>query len=251
MTGQFCFNNIFKILIGAFLVLMFFSIPASRAEPLRIATLDLMPYGFIDSKKKTVGVLFDLGSKIAEEAGFSFSNEIYPFARILKMMEDGRVDIAITSPHKSMEEVAVPIAEVCSAENIVIGPKGTEFNSLKDLHGKTIGVVRGANYDDAFYYDTAIKKYPIGDYTQGIKLIFAKRIDGMAGPELGILFEAFHIGYKEEDFGKPLLLNAEWAWLFYSKKTVNDEKMEKLKATIVKLLQNGTVQQIMEDIPLF
>jgi len=238
--------SVLRRIFGIFLIPMLFSVSASDAGPLRIATLEVMPYGFEDSQKKTAGILYDLTCKIAEEAGLPYTNRLYPFARMIRMMTDGETDIAITLPHNAMKEAAVPLIPVVPSENIVIGPKGTEFSSLKDLHGKTVGVIRGASYDDSFSSDTAINRYPIKNYNYCIEMMFAKRVDAIAGVKWGILSAAKYKGYKKEDFGKPLLLNTDYGWLFFSKKTADDKTAAKLKSSAEKLIQNGTVQKIID-----
>jgi ABC-type amino acid transport substrate-binding protein len=231
-------------IIGFFVTAILFFNSTVAAEPLRIATLQIMPYGFIDRQDKTVGILYDLTCKIAEEAGFPYTNKLYPFMRIVQMMKNGSADITITLPHKSMKEVAVPILSVVPSENVVIGPKGSKFNSLKDLHGKTVGVIRGASYDDSFSADSAIRKCPIDKYNNCIKMMFRQRVDAIAGVKWGILYAGKNNGYEKNDFGKPLLLNTDYGWLFFSKKTADDETLAKLKSAAEKIIKNGTVQNI-------
>ena len=77
-------------------------------------------------------------------------------------------------------------------------------------------------------------------------MLFAHRIDAIAGVSWGILFTACQYGYQQENFGTPLILNTDSGWLFLSKKTATDELMKKLKVITEKLIQNGDVQQIID-----
>ena len=132
-------NSVVKRMVVIVLIPLLLWSTEVTAESLKIATLDVAPYGF-KNEQQVRGILYDITCKIAEEAGITYTNELYPFTRMVNIMGEGEVDLAITLPHTAMKEVAIPILPVVPSENVVIGVKGTLFQTLEDLHGKTVGL---------------------------------------------------------------------------------------------------------------
>ena len=202
----------------------------SMAEELRIDTIQMPPLGFVTEDGQNTGLLYEISNRIAEETGLSYTNQIVPFARMIAELERGDADFSIFFRSAKNDQISIPVATLLSLKNIVIGLKGTQFDSLESLHGKLVARVRGAIYDDAFNQDDAIKKFDTIDYAQGITMLMNKRVDACIGPEIGLLFTAKQLGYARENLGEPLVLNTKDAWMQYSKAAADDEKIAALKA---------------------
>jgi ABC-type amino acid transport substrate-binding protein len=218
----------------------------STAEELRIDTIQMPPFGFVTKDGQNTGLLYDISNRIAEETGLPYTNQIVPFARMVGELERGDADFSMFYRSTKNDQITIPVAALVPIKNIVIGVKGTQFDSLESLHGKLVARVRGARYDEAFNQDDAIQKFDTIDYAQGITMLMNKRVDACIGPEIGLLFTAKQLGYAREDFGEPLVLNTKDLWVQYSKAAADDEKIAALKAAIDKLMQDGTIQALVD-----
>ncbi len=228
------------------LCLMGLTVSVSVAEHLRIVTIQMAPFGFFTNDKKSTGMLYDIGNRIAEEAGFSYKNKIVPFARMIKNLKNGGADFGIFFVSEANSKVAKKVAPVMPLENIVVGLKGTEIKSLKDLHGKKVARVRNAKYDESFAADSAILKYNTNNYQDSVRILFKKRVDAMIGPKTGLFFAAKKLGYSEDSFCDPLILNTKDAWLQYSRAASDEKKIAALKAAAEKLLKDNTIQSLVD-----
>ncbi len=224
---------------------MFFlsSVPVS-AESLKIATIQLKPFGFFDKDKNSKGILYDLSSRIAKDAGFSYENRIVPYARVMKELADGTSDFSLVYTNDTLEKYALQVMPVMTFENIIIGLKGTKFDSLNALHGKKIAVVRGAKYDNAFSADKAIVKIKTYDYQQAVKILVRKRVDAIIIARTGFYFMIKQMGIPRDKFGVPLVVNTKDSYLHFSKKKADGKIISALKASAEKIKQNNIVQKI-------
>lgn len=129
-------------------------------------------------------MMFEISSRIAQEAGFSYTNQLTPYARIAPEMAQGKTDFVLRFSSEEMVKVAIPLTTVVTMPVIAIGPEGSRFQSLEDLRGKTVGVVRKSRYTDAFDNDPMIRKYEADNYLQIVRMLKIKRLDAGVGPVL-------------------------------------------------------------------
>jgi ABC-type amino acid transport substrate-binding protein len=216
------------------------------SEELSIATIQVAPFGFFTEDEKSTGLLYDMANLIAEAAGFSYVNRIVPFARMIAELESGESDFSIFFLSKKNEKAALQVAPLFPIENVILGLKGTTIKSLEELHGKTVAIVRGARYDDAFDADTAIIKYETKDYHHSVRMVIHKRLEAMIGPKIGLLFTAKQMGSSADSFGEPLVLNTKDAWLQFSRKKADKKKMDRLKAASEQLLKDNTISGLID-----
>ncbi|WP_163341052.1 ABC transporter substrate-binding protein [Desulfopila sp. IMCC35008] len=226
------------------LFLLIFIPDFAFSESVRIATVEMPPFGFFAEDGKSTGVLYEISNKIAEEAGFSYTNIIVPFPRLINELEMGAKDCGIFLESSKHDKIALKVAFILPLENVVIGRKGTDFKFLSDLHGKTVATVRNAKYDTAFTADKNIQKYQTNGYEQSIQMVISGRLDAMIGPSMGLLFTEKRMGYSKDMFGKALILNTKNAYMQYSLKSADKKKTEALKAATERLHKNGIIQEI-------
>lgn len=231
--------------IGVIALTLLISFQAFAAEPLRIATLLSPPIGFLTDDGQPTGLYYEIGNLIAETAGLEYTNEVVPFKRLLTGLEDGDVDLGLLLLRDQNPKL-VPVHYIHDLKVIVIGRKGTRFESLADLHGKVVAQTRGTNFDKAFNEDQAIEKYYVVDSAQGLTMLMHDRVDAYHGPELPTLYGAQQLGYTRDDFGDPLVLNTRPIWAHVSAATVDAATIAALNNAIETLLADGRIQQLIE-----
>ena len=114
-----------------------------QARQLRIETIESLPFGYLDRNGQPAGIMYEIGNRIAEEAGMPYVNAVVPYARTVFDLERGDSDFVIRYTNEKLEQVAIQVATIVSLPTIILAPAGSRFRSLADLRGKTVGVVRG------------------------------------------------------------------------------------------------------------
>ncbi|WP_176654403.1 substrate-binding periplasmic protein [Duganella hordei] len=218
---------------------------SAMSEPLRIQTIQGPPWGFVGSDGKPTGMMYEIGNRIAEEAGFSYTNALVPYARTALEIETGGADCILRFSNEHMARVAVPVASVATMPVILVGPSGTRYNNLAELRGKTVGVVRTSNYVEQFDSDRSIQKYPVNDYVTMAKMLAMRRLDAGVGSSVGLFYGAYMAGVKPEELGVPLVLGSNDFILFLSKKSAKPETIRALKGSVRKLTASGEIKKIM------
>lgn len=214
-------------------------------EPFRIDTIQASPLGFVTADGQSKGLYFEIGNRVAEAAGLSFTNRVVPFARAITALENGDADMSMFFRREGNPRL-VPLAKVYVLKNIVIGRKGTRFETFADLQGKEVAKMRRTDYGEAFEKDSAIAMVEINNYAQGIAMLMEDRVDAVVGPEIGLFFSARQSGYGRELFSAPLEVSRREVWVQVSAATVDEAKQAALKAAIELLLADGAIQQIIE-----
>lgn len=206
----------------------------------------ITPWGFYDEKGRLTGITYDIMTEICREAGVTCVIRLVPFARMLYNLEYGTSYFAVIYPDTEMERYMKKVELGGYLETAVISMKGSGFMSLKDLHGKLIGTIRGVNYSHEFMDDTHIPKYKLNTMEQGLKMLKAHRIDGIAGTTLAVYYVANKQGYSKNDFDKPLVLNTREWWLFVSKKANNEKITKALKNATVVFRESNKMEAIIK-----
>ena len=213
---------------------------SDAAEPLRIVTIQLRPFGFVD-KDRPRGIHYELSNRILEIAGLQSTNRIIPYARVMKEFEDGTADVSIMYSNDVLKQYAAQIIPVISYSNIIIGRAGTHLTSLEDLHGKKVAQLRGSQMDAAFTADAAIQKLDTNDYEQSLRMLFSDRVDAVLGADIGLFSSLTSIGHAREELGVPLVLNTTDAYLHLSKKIATEEMVSKLQQVVKTMQEDGTI----------
>lgn len=218
---------------------------AAIGGPLRIVTIHGPPWGYLDNGGKPTGMMYDIGSRIAEVAGLQYTNALVPYPRTALEIENGTADVVLRFGNEQMLRAAIPVASVVAMPIILVGPRGTQYRQLSELHGKTVGVIRTSNYVKEFDTDQAIQKYAVTDYAVMAKMLAARRLDAGVGSDAGFYYGAHAAGIRPDELGTPLVLGQNDFILFFSKKTATPDTMQALKEAVRKMTASGEIRQIM------
>ena len=225
-----------------------------QARQLCIATIESLPFGYADADGRPTGIMYEVANRIVEEAGMTAINRIVPYARTVHELERGDCDFVLRYTSETLEQVAVQVAPIVSLPTIVLSAAGNPFRSLAELRGKTVGVMRGGRFDDAFDADPAIKKFDTNNYEQTMRMVMAKRLDAGIGSNVGLYFNAARAGIRPEQLAPPLVLSDKTFYLHFSKKTADDKTLAALSDAVKRLQARGDIRKIIKkyvgDFPL-
>lgn len=222
--------------------------PIAMAETLRIVTLDLPPYGYVENKIDT-GLNYEIGNLIAHEAGFEPDNRIIPLARAVDDIATGKADILIMFPSSQIGKIAKEIGHILNFEIIILSRAGSGNRSIADLRGKTLASVRGAKYDDRISKKNGFIIYPTKNYSQSLKMLLSRRVDAAIGPKDGLFFSAKTNAFPKQAFDDPLVLSVRKGCVFISNRT-SPYIIKKVSSAIIILKENGAIKRLLRKYSL-
>ncbi len=241
-------NRQIQTLILTFIILSGLFIPACGEESkesrrIEIRTIAFLPYG-IKQENDLSGIYYDLANLLASEAGYEANNDIYPYARIMLELKSGKTDMTIMFKYKELEDHVVYIAPLPSLKIVVIGLKGSTFDSIENLKGKKLAYLRGVKFSDAIDSEPDIISIETNDFIQAIKLLMIGRVDAIIGPMSAILSAAIQLKVNETLFGEPLAVSERTPWVQVSKKSLDRVSVDKLRTLFEAFEKCGELEKI-------
>ena len=235
-----------RVLIALFLgfVISMDAREANSQEPLiEIRTIGIPPYG-ISGKSASSGIYYDFSNLLINEAGYRGNNYVYPYVRIMKELKTGQTDMTIMFKYPELDNHVIYVAALPALETVVVGSRGTKFNSIADLKGKTIAYLRGATFSDEIDQDTDIIKRVTDDFTQGVRMLQFGRIDAIIGPIDPIVDAAMVVGDGESFLGEPFPVSERTPWIQISKKSVGKLSPIMIERAFLDLSDRGEFMSI-------
>ncbi|WP_166454795.1 substrate-binding periplasmic protein [Duganella aquatilis] len=155
------------------------SVAAAPRQPLRLTTVNLMPWAGIDAHGQPFGALIDLTAQMAQLSGLPITPIPVPYGRAPYMLRSGGSDLMLSIDISPTGGTA--IEHVGTVEIMIVGRDKFRYERLNDLHGKTVGHLRHATYSPELEADQSIRKHAFDSYEQGVRMLLAGRFDAMIG----------------------------------------------------------------------
>ena len=223
-------------------------------ETLTFASIDnIPPYVYVEEGKLT-GVSIDIINELARRGGFSVKIEIFPWARVLLEVEQGRVDGAFSAYMKEERKAYSLYTGIIHYDELRVAvKKGKEFpfSGIESLYGKTVGKGRGVYAGDAF--DSAVGKgkiflFDVDDMNMSnIRKLHEGRLDAVIGSPVAMQHYARELGYKDIVLLPGALREKIPAYLILSKHSGLKHKkrwQQKLTNLINEMHADGTIHAI-------
>lgn len=144
------------------------------------------PYRIIENGHRS-GLYIDIFEAIADRLSWKVHYREAPFRRVLKMAEQGQVDIVLgplkTSQREQFLDFVVPAFP--PERKLFFYQTGTHrIERYQDLYGRVIGVLEGATYFPRFDHDDKLMKEPAPRYRNLMLMMEKGRVDVVIAPEL-------------------------------------------------------------------
>lgn len=213
---------------------------------IEIRTIGFPPYG-IEKQGVESGLYYEMASLVASNAGYIPKNKIAPYARIIRSIKYGEIDLTIMFRNPELEGYVDYVAALPSKKTIVLGLPETIFNDIADLSGKRLAYLRGARFNKQIDNDESIEKHLVTDYKLGIKMLMAGRADAIIGPMQSI--EAARLELEGIDnetilLGRPLVVDIGSPWIQISKKSRSYIDIERLRNSFMQLQEENAFQNL-------
>ena len=244
-------NTVSRLFYRGILIISAWSIALSSAmvlagQKIEIRTIGIPPYG-IQNNTGSSGIYYDTANLLAKEAGYQVNNHIYPYARIINELKSGQTDMTIMFKYKELEAHVVYIAPLATLKTVVIGLKGTTFDSFDSLEGKTFAYLRGAKFSDRIDNNPEIFTEVTDDFIQGVNMLLAQRVDGIIGPLDPILSAAVRVVHNKDIFDAPFVVSERTPWIQISKQSADRISVDNLKRVFLDLKEKHKLEEIRDE----
>ena len=221
-------------------------------RPLKVAWESYPPFQFQSPTKDFVGFDFEIVKKLFEKTNCKLEFLEMPFGRILKLLEDGDVDISIALSYTEERDKFLLFSDAIRDEKMVLFVKKTnltkfgfkELAELKDTNFR-LGITKGYFYGDVFEKlkgDTKFKKNILENTAddQSIKMLLTERIEGMLGDEINIMEGLKATGENTQVAVHPLPVYKNSVFIVFSKKSVKPEIVQLFNTGLANLRKTHT-----------
>jgi len=217
------------------LLLLTITFPVSAGAQLTVSLPSFPPFSYLSQSQSDgcQGVTEKLITRLGSKANLDLKIIEYPYARIIHYLRKGELDMALIFRNESLMGDVDYLGPVTTSKILVLTANNHPLTHYRDLkHLTSIAVIRKANFHARFDQDQEIRKIPVENYAQGLKMFQNGRVDGIIGSQLGLeyamaqvnmdihlLRQAFHLG------------NRDW-WLHFSKKSPHRKLIPRLQQAI-------------------
>ncbi len=233
--------------IIALLLISLSSLTTFAQQSLKVGTDDWPPYEFKQDGKIT-GYCTAIVEQVFGKMGVKMSElEIYTWARAEDYVFNGKIDVLYSSSKSDKREkyVHFPQEPLISSDWVMFIRKADKnklkFNSLADLKGKKVGVVRGYSYTPEFWdFVKKEKNYDeVSNDKTNFKKLMGKRFDYLVSEYAVGLSIANELGVDDQVIaltGTPI--KSTGLYVMFSKKTIDkpfvnnfSKELKKFKTT--------------------
>ncbi|WP_420414251.1 substrate-binding periplasmic protein [Roseibium sp.] len=222
-----------------------FAVECPRDGALIAGASDYRPYQKVDGKEIS-GMDFEVIGAVLEKLGCRLDAKALPWARHLKGIEDGDVDIASpvskTAEREAFANFSSPYVDAQEVLFVRAGNEGT-YSSLADFFekGGKLGTIREYAYGGDF---SALKDKYAGQIQEtdsqesNLKKLAAGRIDATLGEVFVVSEDVKRLGFSDKVTKASFLISSDPSYIMFSKKSVPaefvaafSEQMQAMKAS--------------------
>ena len=214
---------------------------------MNVAIFDIAPWGQQTGDALIVGVTVDMLDAVSAHTGIRFTYHLIPYQRMFMELASGKIDASIFFRSRKSEAIAQPIAFVHEEKNIVIGLKGSDFNSYDDLRKVPIALPRGVYYHPRFDDDPHLVKHLTKGHDYSLRMLKAGRVGAVTGPRSALFYNAKVQGMRPDEFGLPYALSTNEAWLHVSRRSTKKHLNARLARAVRELQIKGVFQEILDQ----
>jgi polar amino acid transport system substrate-binding protein len=218
-----------------------------------IAVDDGNPPFMYEKDNQAVGLYPLLLREIFKQMGVPVTVKAYPWKRALEISARGEAGVG--GIYKNEKRLLIyDYSAPLYSEKLLIYVKGDgrfEFTGVNDLKGKTVGVLAGWSYGDAFDQARAqglFKVEEVSDDAANFEKLLAGRIDCVVAIELTgqlIITEKKYAG-QIEALPAPMTIND--TYLVFAKSAQQTALLEKFNAALESMKQDGAYETLIKSL---
>ena len=197
-----------------FSLLAFLWVSNTSAETLRFALFDVPPYVLPQANGEFSGPYVEWAQIIAQKLHVEARIVVVPFARVASELDQDRADITFSFATPALENIAVQLAVIDSALEVVRMSSARKISRIDQLAGLTVGRFRGGCKDLRARVGTSVKFYELNNASSAVRMLAAKRIDGLCATPEVLDYSIRQEKFEHSRFGQTIEVSRRDVWVF-------------------------------------
>jgi ABC-type amino acid transport substrate-binding protein len=206
---------------------------------LRAVALAIAPYGMLDAGGRKSGLFVEAFDQLARESRRRIDVTVAPYARAIAMLRSGEADLMIASSSSVIVEISEPMGMLWTAEVVAVSRAGLTLQGQDDLRGRTVGMVRGADYGAAFLDERDYRKHDINDPLQGMRMLQEGRLDAIVGTRLGVLHAMQALRVPRARLGSVITVQSREIHLHLGRRSEDEALASELRRAVQEMRSSG------------
>ena len=238
-------------MIKALPILLLFISTLSFGDTYKLALYQWEP--FTDSNKESGGISTEIIRRALQSQGHSIEIVKMPWSRALVQLDKKEVDILPAVWFTEERTETMNYSQPYTHNRLVfIKSKNSdfEFNGMKSLHGKVVGVIRGYAYDGKIKNEDKIKFSVSDSLESNIKKVINGRIDLTLDDEIATKAIISSQLIDKIDFTKNALNEVPLYITCNKASSKCDEIIRSFNQGLNTLIDNGSIQTLLSGTDL-
>ena len=233
-----------KIII---LILLFIFGGQAHAEEILVCIDPYPPFKIVDSSGEvTGGIDIELTNTLLNAMNFKASYHVYPWARCLDNLKNGKCDFVSgitrnTDREEYLHYIEPPYKTNSVKVFYVNSGDETKYKTYNDIKNSNVGILRGAKYFEKFDNDSDIEKREVSSELSGFRMLKLGRFDAyISTEEVGdYVIETNNFG---ETFAKAQYKHNQGIPVYFalSKKSKFTDRLPEFAKMVKELKEKGT-----------
>lgn len=250
--AKLCIPFVGIILLQSIFFVTHLSAENNSADPdrdtVRIAIMQLAPYGMIDKDGAVSGYLYETANLILQTANFPAATDVLPIKRVINGLQNGGYDCSIFAETAYVKKKFPLIEKIGKKLEAGILPgAGIIVNQYQDLSDIQIALPLGINLSSQFDADKNLHKFETKGYNEAIQMLSKGRVNAVGGAIDSLRYNARKNGLDPNTiFGKPYLFFIVDIWLVCPENSLSQPVIARLRKSIISLRKSGAIQKIID-----
>ena len=227
----------------AIFTLIFLGISSVSFATVRVALFDVPPFSYINKKGELDGLVYKLCKKIEKESGMIFSYTLVPYARAVKLLKNGEVDLGIFYPSNEYKSDFIELVPTLGNVNYLISKKPLKINSITEIADAKIALLRGAKYFREFDDLKKPGEVSVQDYNMSLNMLLLNRVDLAVVSSAAFEYFLRKNNIKKEKVFNTFTLNRQTNWIHVTSK-MNSSTREKLIKANLSVINKGNYKDL-------
>lgn len=198
------------------------------------------------------GIDIEIINRIAAKLDMAVSYRRYPFARCIKNMEEGTVDVMAYLSFKEERTSYMRYIQPAYMNGVkaffVLKDNGKKINKYEDLFGLTVGVSRGTKHQKQFDTEQRINRVEVTSTEQMLSMLLLKRLDAVIDNDTGGMYHINRLGLSDKivmaEYKIGLKNNGYFA---FSKNSRHLDKADAFENALREMQKNGEIERLVQQ----
>lgn len=244
-----CMRLVLSRVLLLFATAFFLTAPVKATTNLSVATDQWPPFRILTANEQFTGFDIELLAGLSKHTGIDFTVQRFPWARALKRMEYGQVNmmsgLAFTHQRSQYIDYVKPAYFYCNPAFYV--PKHVDYDieTYQDLYHHNVGYVIDSAYFEPFDSDEQIFKKGLATERQLIHMLAKGRIAVMVGTDCQVDYEISDLNLWHKIRKAQFVPSSHVAlYLGISKYYATDELKQTLREGLLTMFRNGEISAL-------